>query len=879
MSIIQRFKEFISPDGQRAVNDLAPILTTTMWTRHSFTPVTDFPMALCMWKSNPIAQACTITYSLMMPEAQIGVITPTGYDFDAPVIGMLTRNNWRIVFGEILTMMCVGGNAYGYKLRNASGAVIGMRWYSDQYFAPIDDGYGDVAAYHYWDGAKLYMIDKADVVHIRGFWYDPGKPLGGASPVALASESIEGFNEAASTVFNVHKNDAVPKTTILLNEEASPEQIDVMERTFKRRYGGNKRGSVGVLWGVQDIKRLALDYDEMGLSETFGQYETRICGTYKVHPIIAGTHMGLSQSTYSNFEQASKDFTNMVRVPFWNMIADQLNAQIAIPDYGVEVGFDLSTVQALAGQMVAVEAVSTQGENETPDDDDNDDDNIETASLKGGAAVKAAPFRTSPAVKQYEDIDFTPPQGVRDEAAKGLEWRREYGRGGTEVGVARARDLSNGRTISPDTARRMYSYFQRHEIDKQGEGWSPGQDGFPSAGRIAWALWGGDPGFTWSKKLVGQMDAEDAQKVAGDMKSVIVDIDGTLLTDSGAPRQDAIDYVNGLHETWYIDIVSGRSEDELDATRDQLREAGVRYDRIHLNDTTAPAIRFKEYKAGLILKERGVHLAIDNDRETRQMYRSLGIPTEEPKTIVIIGPETKAWLHHPDDQVYAKAYDEVLNQASAKIARDWGRALDKLYRSITNTKSLQTKIDDFSVDVWEKEFSDMTEGSREELVSLLVTLATEEVDAPEGEYATARREGMTISSDKIAESVGTIRTDVQKLIADNPLAKEDDLAKLLKAKFTDLKASRADAIARTTSTATTGTVQKKVWADLGGIKREWVALAGARPAHAAAHGEREDAAGNFVVGGETTPYPSGPGLSAGNAVNCRCFTRARRVES
>jgi hypothetical protein len=773
MSLIQRFKEFISPDGQRAVNDLAPILTTTMWTRHSFTPVTDFPMALRMWKSNPIAQACTITYSLMMPEAQIGVITPTGYDFDAPVIGMLTRNNWRIVFGEILTMMCVGGNAYGYKLRNASGAVIGMRWYSDQYFAPIDDGYGDVAAYHYWDGAKLYMIDKADVVHIRGFWYDPGKPLGGASPVALASESIEGFNEAASTVFNVHKNDAVPKTTILLNEEASPEQIDVMERTFKRRYGGNKRGSVGVLWGVQDIKRLALDYDEMGLSETFGQYETRICGTYKVHPIIAGTHMGLSQSTYSNFEQASKDFTNMVRVPFWNMIADQLNAQIAIPDYGVEVGFDLSTVQALAGQMVAVEAVSTQGTNDTSDTpalpdtvDDMDDDNLQTRSLKGGAVVKAAPFRTSPAVKQYEDIDFTPPQGVRDEAAKGLEWRREYNRGGTEIGVARARDLSNGRTISPDTARRMYSYFQRHEVDKQGEGWSPGQDGFPSAGRIAWALWGGDPGFTWSKKLVGQMESEDEGKVAGDMKSVVV-----------------------------------------------------------------------------------------------------------------IGPETKAWLHHPDDQVYAKAYDEVLNQASAKIARDWGRALDKLYRSITNTKSLQLKIEDFSVDVWEQEFSDITEGSREELVSLLVTLAAEEVDAPEGEYAVARREGMTISSDKIAESVGTIRTDVQKLIADNPLAKEDDLAKLLKAKFTDLKASRADAIARTTSTATTGTVQKKVWADLGGIKREWVALAGARPAHAAAHGEREDAAGNFVVGGETTPYPSGPGLSAGNAVNCRCFTRARRVES
>jgi len=89
---------------------------------------------------------------------------------------------------------------------------------------------------------------------------------------------------------------------------------------------------------------------------------------------------------------------------------------------------------------------------------------------------------------RYDHIDFTPPAGVRSEAQKGLDWRREFGRGGTAVGVARARDLSNGTTISPETARRMKAYFDRHEIDKQGKGYSPGEDGFPSAGRIAWAL-------------------------------------------------------------------------------------------------------------------------------------------------------------------------------------------------------------------------------------------------------------------------------------------------------------------------------------------------------------------------------------------------------
>jgi hypothetical protein len=77
-------------------------------------------------------------------------------------------------------------------------------------------------------------------------------------------------------------------------------------------------------------------------------------------------------------------------------------------------------------------------------------------------------------VAKYDRIDFSPPAGVRSEAQKGLDWRREHGRGGTEVGIARARDLSNGTNISPDTAKRMASYFARHEVDKQGKGWSPG---------------------------------------------------------------------------------------------------------------------------------------------------------------------------------------------------------------------------------------------------------------------------------------------------------------------------------------------------------------------------------------------------------------------
>lgn len=126
--------------------------------------------------------------------------------------------------------------------------------------------------------------------------------------------------------------------------------------------------------------------------------------------------------------------------------------------------------------------------------------------------VVAQEFKSFKGTYRGESIDLKPTSGMKSEAQKGLDWRKEFNRGGTAVGVARARDIINGRELSPSTVKRMYSFFSRHEVDKQGQGFSPGEDGYPSAGRIAWALWGGDAGFSWSKKKTEQMANIDESK-------------------------------------------------------------------------------------------------------------------------------------------------------------------------------------------------------------------------------------------------------------------------------------------------------------------------------------------------------------------------------
>ena len=95
-----------------------------------------------------------------------------------------------------------------------------------------------------------------------------------------------------------------------------------------------------------------------------------------------------------------------------------------------------------------------------------------------------------------------PTAGMKAEAKRGLAWRKEFNRGGTQVGVSRARDIINADSLPLETVKRMYSFFSRHEVDKKAEGFRRGEKGYPSAGRVAWALWGGDAGFSWSKKIV-----------------------------------------------------------------------------------------------------------------------------------------------------------------------------------------------------------------------------------------------------------------------------------------------------------------------------------------------------------------------------------------
>jgi len=243
---------------------------------------------------------------------------------------------------------------------------------------------------------------------------------------------------------------------------------------------------------------------------------------------------------------------------------------------------------------------------------------------------------------EKRQVDLSLPEYIQSAARKGLDYygKKLAGAGIVAATVREAREMASGR-ITEDKVIRANAWAARHMVDLDAPKNSNADDEeFPGAGAVAFYLWGIDalnpePAINWfaDKAEAIKADEADSQRNADSEDVVIVDIDGTLIA-GGRGIQKNVDYVNALAENYYIYVVTGRGEDEEDATQAQLQEAGVRYDDIEFNeDLSVPSPEYKGEKAADILSEYNVVLAIDNDPASRRAYSDQGIKTLDPKTI------------------------------------------------------------------------------------------------------------------------------------------------------------------------------------------------------------------------------------------------------
>ena len=190
------------------------------------------------------------------------------------------------------------------------------------------------------------------------------------------------------------------------------------------------------------------------------------------------------------------------------------------------------------------------------------------------------------------EIDLMPTDGMRTEAQRYRDWKAEDEQGGTDVAANRASQILSGDELSPDTVITMAAWFARHEVDKQGEGFNPDEDGYPSPGRVAWAAWGGDAGQTWSNSKADRIK-ELQERSAMEMERPYPNEHAARLKDPG--QYDSLRRVNDEGGTG-VDFIYGikEGESELQAIRFRSSVFTAAEARAWLADHDFDAIEFEE---------------------------------------------------------------------------------------------------------------------------------------------------------------------------------------------------------------------------------------------------------------------------------------------
>ena len=489
-----------------------------------------------------------------------------------PVIDLLMRPNplqsYSEFFNSLYGFLMLSGNSYILKAGgNLPRELHLLR--PDRVEIKAPSGKIIPSHYDYMINGKVesrYDVDQdtgfSELKHVK-LW-NPLDDFYGCSPLSAAAVEVDQHNMTSSHNINLLNNGARPSGAVVfkprddagysvnLTESQRQQLLTDLNNRFS---GANNAGRPLLLEGDFDWKEMGLSPKDMDFINLKHLSATEIAMCFGVPSQLVGVP---DAQTYANVQEARLALYEETIIPLLRKVQSDMNEWL-IPMFGdnLQFEYDIDEIPALSERRRLIYANVSQavaqgiitrneareqlgyspingadglyisatlfpiGEESAPDpQEDEEADLLEDLEDDEKGMIDALKMQEDieEALEYYpkalSDINTVPTDGMVSEAERGLKWRKEFNRGGTAVGVARANQIINKENLSISTVKRMYSFFSRHEVDKQGQGFKVGEEGYPSAGRIAWALWGGDAGFTWSKKKRDQIEREENKEMS-----------------------------------------------------------------------------------------------------------------------------------------------------------------------------------------------------------------------------------------------------------------------------------------------------------------------------------------------------------------------------
>lgn len=205
---------------------------------------------------------------------------------------------------------------------------------------------------------------------------------------------------------------------------------------------------------------------------------------------------------------------------------------------------------------------------------------------------------------RYDELNFDIPKNVKENSLSGLELYKTHGVGGTSVSIATARHLTKNEKSNPEKIRSLLKYFSRHIDDdledKSGKNW------------ISWQLWGGNDGFSWSKKLVESMNKIDERKTSyfaqdeiENGKSIEKNKEENMSDEVKKPEEMATESIPEEGKPMPVDLAETPAEDkkeeqeekeeEKEEKKEEMSEEKAKY---ALSDFASNLVTYMEDEAG-----------------------------------------------------------------------------------------------------------------------------------------------------------------------------------------------------------------------------------------------------------------------------------------
>jgi HK97 family phage portal protein len=422
--------------------------------------------------------------------------------WDAWVAEMLVN---RMLFGE---MAAVSGNA----------GIPAEIWPLNPTHIKVVPGRGGLPAEYVHEvnnSKRAFPVDRltgqSELMFVKT--YNPDDYWRGQSPLMAAALAGDTHNAGMRWNYSLLKNSARPSGLVRFKGGyPGGEVIQRMREYFKARMTGPENaGEIPMLAEDAEWVQLSQSARDMDFSNTMREMAKYIASALGVPlPLIDN-----DASTFNNLEQAKQRLYTDTVIPVLDELIAALNNWL-MPRFGdgLELRIDLDTIPALEDlrERMFNRAVTAYEKGVLT--------RQEARELMGYEPEADGEFAASQPTIPPDDmkalaygLDFDtkaeghkPTDEMANAARRALEWRKEYGRGMTQTGVARARDISNRANLSLETVNRMVSFFARHGVNRDKHYSAKEPDGGPTAWRIAWDGWGGDAGRTWANRIADAAD-------------------------------------------------------------------------------------------------------------------------------------------------------------------------------------------------------------------------------------------------------------------------------------------------------------------------------------------------------------------------------------